>query len=74
MQQDPVFRNRDRLRTILGDIDVKELHHADRVVVSPGVPLENYGLLSLLQSVSLSCTCLFAQEKGNMAQLNFSCC
>ncbi|KAK4766968.1 hypothetical protein SAY86_014719 [Trapa natans] len=50
LEHDPLFRNHDQLRTILGDIDIEELQSADKVVVSPGVPLENYGLQSLLQS------------------------
>lgn len=37
--------------TVLGRFDEKLLWDADRVVVSPGVPLESHGLLALLQSV-----------------------
>lgn len=37
--------------TVLGRFDEKLLWDADRVVVSPGVPLESHGLLELLQSV-----------------------
>lgn len=37
--------------TVLSRFDEKLLWDADRVVVSPGVPLENHGLLELLQSV-----------------------
>ncbi|KAE8688909.1 hypothetical protein F3Y22_tig00110949pilonHSYRG00047 [Hibiscus syriacus] len=38
------------LDTILGHFDWKLLNDADVVVVSPGVSLENYGLMYLLQS------------------------
>ena len=40
------------LRTILGQFDGKLLDSADRVVVSPGVSLENYGLSYLGNLVS----------------------
>ena len=40
------------LRTILGQFDEELFNNVERVVVSPGVPLQNYGLSSLLQSVS----------------------
>ncbi|XP_077254203.1 uncharacterized protein LOC143893117 isoform X2 [Tasmannia lanceolata] len=46
------FAEHTNLRTVLGDFDRKFLENSDRVVVSPGVPLENYGLSALLQSVS----------------------
>ena len=46
-----MFANHAKLRTVLGHVDRKLLEDADRVVVSPGVPLENYGLSALLQSV-----------------------
>ncbi|OVA07865.1 Mur ligase [Macleaya cordata] len=49
-QQDPLFEKHGNLRTILGHCDKELLENAERVVVSPGVPLENYGLSSLLQS------------------------
>lgn len=55
MQQDPVFDKYDGLTTVLGDFNAELLEHADVVVVSPGVPVENYGLSHLLQSV---CECL----------------
>lgn len=58
LQQDPIFgrlgNDNGGLRTILGQFDGELLHNADRVVVSPGVPLQNYGLSSLLQLVSSS--------------------
>ncbi|XP_077254205.1 uncharacterized protein LOC143893117 isoform X4 [Tasmannia lanceolata] len=44
------FAEHTNLRTVLGDFDRKFLENSDRVVVSPGVPLENYGLSALLQS------------------------
>lgn len=46
-----MFANHVKLRTVLGHLDRKLLEDADRVVVSPGVALENYGLSALLQSV-----------------------
>ncbi|WRX24150.1 Mur ligase [Theobroma cacao] len=52
LEQDPSFvtLTQTGLRTILGHFDWKLLNDADVVVVSPGVPLENYGLSCLLQS------------------------
>ncbi|KAL3533867.1 hypothetical protein ACH5RR_007388 [Cinchona calisaya] len=44
------FEKHGRLKTILGSFDNELLKEADTIVVSPGVPLESYGLLSLLQS------------------------
>ncbi|KAL7097987.1 hypothetical protein ACP275_10G177100 [Erythranthe tilingii] len=38
------------LKTILGCFDNELLQVADQIVVSPGIPLENYDLASLLQS------------------------
>ena len=52
VQQDPLFEKHSGLRTILGHLDVQLLKDVDVVVVSPGVPLENYGLSSLMESVS----------------------
>ncbi|KAK6149190.1 hypothetical protein DH2020_016715 [Rehmannia glutinosa] len=49
------------LKTILGGFDHKLLDVADLIVVSPGVPLENYGLASMLQS-----------GKRVMAELDFA--
>eukprot|EP00268_Persea_americana_P067505 TRINITY_DN9304_c0_g1_i10.p1 TRINITY_DN9304_c0_g1~~TRINITY_DN9304_c0_g1_i10.p1 ORF type:complete len:150 (+),score=37.12 TRINITY_DN9304_c0_g1_i10:116-565(+) len=51
LEHDSMFANHAKLRTVLGHVDRKLLEDADRVVVSPGVPLENYGLSALLQSV-----------------------
>ncbi|KAJ4970887.1 hypothetical protein NE237_003986 [Protea cynaroides] len=50
LEHDPLFEKQNDLRTILGHCDRELLENADRVVVSPGVPLENYGISSLLQS------------------------
>ncbi|XVE96038.1 hypothetical protein REPUB_Repub02eG0187000 [Reevesia pubescens] len=52
LEEDPSFVTLAHigLRTILGRFDWKLLNDADVVVVSPGVPLENYGLSFLLQS------------------------
>eukprot|EP00268_Persea_americana_P067508 TRINITY_DN9304_c0_g1_i14.p1 TRINITY_DN9304_c0_g1~~TRINITY_DN9304_c0_g1_i14.p1 ORF type:complete len:474 (+),score=110.05 TRINITY_DN9304_c0_g1_i14:318-1739(+) len=50
LEHDSMFANHAKLRTVLGHVDRKLLEDADRVVVSPGVPLENYGLSALLQS------------------------
>ncbi|KAL5545541.1 hypothetical protein UlMin_005228 [Ulmus minor] len=48
LEQDPAFlKHRGSLRTILGDFDEEQLESVDRVVVSPGVPVEKYGLSSL---------------------------
>lgn len=49
-----MFEKYGNLRTILGPCDGDLLENAERIVVSPGVPLENYSLSSLLQSVSES--------------------
>ncbi|KAL6273043.1 hypothetical protein ACE6H2_023735 [Prunus campanulata] len=52
LEQDPIFErlgnDNGGLRTILGQFDGELLDNADRVVVSPGVPLQNYGLSSML--------------------------
>lgn len=40
------------LQTMLGYCDNMHLANADRIVVSPGVPLQEYDLSSLLHSVS----------------------
>ncbi|GMY14163.1 udp-n-acetylmuramoylalanine--d-glutamate ligase [Fagus crenata] len=50
LEQDPLFEKYSGLRTILGHLDVQLLKDVDVVVVSPGVPLENYGLSSLMES------------------------
>jgi UDP-N-acetylmuramoylalanine-D-glutamate ligase len=52
LQQDPLFEKHSGLRTILGNFDRQLFKDVDMVVVSPGVPLENYGLSSLLEAVS----------------------
>ncbi|KAL5975999.1 hypothetical protein ACLOJK_020329 [Asimina triloba] len=46
----PVFAGQINLRTVLGHCDGKILEDADRVVVSPGVPPENYDLSRLMRS------------------------
>ncbi|MCL7024019.1 hypothetical protein MKW94_005867 [Papaver nudicaule] len=50
LEHDPMFEKYHNLRTILGNCDTDILMKAEKVVVSPGVPLQNYGLSSLLQS------------------------
>lgn len=50
LEHDPLFEKYDNLRTMLGHCDRDILEKAERVVVSPGVPLQNFGLSSLLQS------------------------
>nr|XP_023875769.1 uncharacterized protein LOC111988210 isoform X5 [Quercus suber]XP_023875770.1 uncharacterized protein LOC111988210 isoform X5 [Quercus suber] len=50
LEQDPLFEEYSGLRTILGNLDVQLLKDVDLVVVSPGVPPENYGLSTLLES------------------------
>ncbi|KAA8518227.1 hypothetical protein F0562_015701 [Nyssa sinensis] len=49
-EQNPLFEKHCSLKKILGYFDNKLLKDADRVIVSPGVPLENYGISSLMQS------------------------
>lgn len=44
--------NSTGFKTVLGNFIWNLLNDADVVVVSPGVPLEKYGLSYLLQSVS----------------------
>ncbi|KAK4343804.1 hypothetical protein RND71_036898 [Anisodus tanguticus] len=39
------------LKTVFGNFDNKLLKEADIVVVSPGVPLQNYGLFSIISSM-----------------------
>lgn len=50
LEQDPLFDKHAAMRTFLGPIDRELLTDADMVVVSPGIPLDNYGLPYLLQS------------------------
>ncbi|KAI9161886.1 hypothetical protein LWI28_021743 [Acer negundo] len=52
LEQDPVFKkvNGNGLTTVLGHFDTELLENVDAVVVSPGVPIENYGLSRLLGS------------------------
>ncbi|KAL5708254.1 hypothetical protein ACHQM5_019071 [Ranunculus cassubicifolius] len=50
LEKDPTFEGDGCLKTILGDCRREILESVDRVVVSPGVSIENYGLSSLLQS------------------------
>ncbi|XP_059646343.1 uncharacterized protein LOC132292367 isoform X2 [Cornus florida] len=50
LEQNPMFEKHSSLKTILGNFDNELLKDADTVVVSPGIPLGNYGLSSLLQS------------------------
>ena len=64
MQQDPLFEEYSGLRTILGNLDVQLLKDVDLVVVSPGVPPENYGLSTLLESVSQLIYMIDVKNKG----------
>ncbi|KAL5812467.1 hypothetical protein ACOSQ3_027417 [Xanthoceras sorbifolium] len=50
LEQDPFFEEVNGLRTVLGHFNAELLEDVDVVVVSPGVPVENYGLSRLLQS------------------------
>ncbi|KAK0598422.1 hypothetical protein LWI29_034509 [Acer saccharum] len=52
LEQDPVFEkvNGNGLTTVPGHFDTELLENVDAVVVSPGVPIENYGLSRLLGS------------------------
>ncbi|KAH7512438.1 hypothetical protein FEM48_Zijuj12G0090800 [Ziziphus jujuba var. spinosa] len=51
LEQDPLFEmHSGSLRTILGYFDEELLNGVDRVIVSPGVPLDNHGLSALLHS------------------------
>ncbi|XP_031487690.1 uncharacterized protein LOC116255802 isoform X5 [Nymphaea colorata] len=50
LEVDPLFQKYTRLRTVLAPSGADFLKDADRVVVSPGVPLETYGLAGLLES------------------------
>ncbi|KAM0942515.1 putative UDP-N-acetylmuramoyl-L-alanine--D-glutamate ligase [Dioscorea sansibarensis] len=50
LENDPQFSGKAYLQTILGHCDATLLANADRIVVSPGVPLEEFGLSTLLQS------------------------
>ncbi|KAK3217716.1 hypothetical protein Dsin_011686 [Dipteronia sinensis] len=48
LEQDPVFEKFNGLTTVLGHFDNELLENVDAVVVSPGVPIENYGLSRFL--------------------------
>lgn len=52
-QENIHLERQSNLKTILGHFDTELLKDADTVVVSPGVPLENYGLSSLFQLVCM---------------------
>ncbi|KAK8368403.1 hypothetical protein V6Z11_A01G038500 [Gossypium hirsutum] len=64
LEHDPSFMvlNSTGFKTVLGNFDWNLLNDADVVVVSPGVPLEKYGLSYLLQS----------QGKQVMSELDFA--
>lgn len=53
-QYEPEFAEYANLQTVLGDCDIAQLENADRIVVSPGVPLEEYALSALMKSVILT--------------------
>ncbi|XAR69430.1 UDP-N-acetylmuramoyl-L-alanine--D-glutamate ligase [Bertholletia excelsa] len=50
LEQNSLFEKHSSVKTILGHIISNLPRDADKVVVSPGVPLENYGLPLLSQS------------------------
>ncbi|KAH7660331.1 UDP-N-acetylmuramoylalanine-D-glutamate ligase MurD protein [Dioscorea alata] len=50
LENDTQFSGNACLQTILGHCDTSLLANADRIVVSPGVSLEEFGLSTLLQS------------------------
>ncbi|PKU70421.1 uncharacterized protein LOC110103225 isoform X1 [Dendrobium catenatum] len=50
LEYEPEFAEFTNLQTILGDCDIAQLEHADRIVVSPGVPLEEYAISALMKS------------------------
>lgn len=52
LELDPQFREHANIQTVLGSCDNVHLADADRVVVSPGVSLQEYSLSTLLQSGS----------------------
>ena len=53
LQEEPAFKaHSGNLRTFVGQFDGELLDSADRVVASPGVLLENYGLSYSGNSVS----------------------
>ncbi|PKA62897.1 hypothetical protein AXF42_Ash018891 [Apostasia shenzhenica] len=49
-KHDPEHPQNSNLQMMLGDCDHTQLGNADKIVVSPGVPLEEYGLSSLIES------------------------
>ncbi|XP_064955467.1 uncharacterized protein LOC103973737 isoform X1 [Musa acuminata AAA Group] len=53
LERDPQFVEYADLQTMLGYCDNMHLANADRIVVSPGVPLQEYDLSSLLHSGKL---------------------
>ncbi|XP_020109781.1 uncharacterized protein LOC109725119 [Ananas comosus] len=61
LEDDPHFAGFDNLQTILGRCDDRLLSNADRVVVSPGVPIQEYGLSTSIQS-----------ERQVMSELDFA--
>nr|CAD1831343.1 unnamed protein product [Ananas comosus var. bracteatus] len=61
LEDDPHFAGFGNLHTILGRCDDRLLSNADRVVVSPGVPIQEYGLTTLIQS-----------ERQVMSELDFA--
>lgn len=60
----------DDLKTVFGNFDNEFLKEADIVVVSPGVPLEKYGLFSMLCSVSIISPSL----GGDLSNLIYNFC
>ncbi|KAL5993983.1 hypothetical protein ACLOJK_038340 [Asimina triloba] len=65
----PVFAGQINLRTVLGHYDGKILEDADRVIVSPGVPRENYDLSRLTRSSHVT-RVILATSKNYRASLN----
>eukprot|EP01018_Ginkgo_biloba_P032909 Gb_35635 [translate_table: standard] len=52
LEHDPQFAGEDltKLRTELGSCNMQSLYDADRLIVSPGISLQNYNLTALMQS------------------------
>lgn len=61
LEHEPEFAGYANLQTVLGDCDITFLGNTDRIVVSPGVPLEDYALSTLMN-----------YERKIMSELDFA--
>ncbi|KAK8914114.1 hypothetical protein KSP39_PZI024131 [Platanthera zijinensis] len=52
LEHEPEFAGYANLQTVLGDCEIANMGNVDMIVVSPGVPLEEYALSTLMKSLA----------------------